>query len=1033
MADNLFAAINDDHPLALELASLRAAVARYQHEAHATSLKLQRHSLEASQAVDHARALERQNTRLKEEIAVLRDNPDSTPAETAFQVPELSLALRRLSDKLTAIENTLLERTKEVVDVRSELASAQHEVEAARALAAEARAREEEGLARERELERKVRTIEEERRMSDLVVQEYAALVRKLEGRPKAPSTPTSPSSMDLQRSSSGSATTLAESLAEGKLGLRRLLEEFNGRNERIQSDVAKLHGDNGLLYKELEVARQSADHDREELAKALHELDKYRADDNTAAKMVSRYMKFSQSSTDTLQKAIDTLKLRHASTLATLNAEISQLQRALSHERSESERVRTALDDLTEDIAREAYGRRREVSLRLAFLGREENLAENLRRWVRKAREFLDRSGSLEDGSISLNPMVLRDAYAKATADAEALLDTLNGQPSGDDASAGSIARLVLAQDTVSTLTHELQEETIRRLKTERKLARWETKDHPRDKDELQDYHPVLHPFPHRINGHQEERHLLDASVGTSAGPSPPPPGPENVQDSAPSTGVHIVEVITVPPVVSSVVPPESASIPDIPSQPSASIPRSASLPLGGLSPVDLEVHDGTAVTSASATEASDMAPLPVPAALEPNNMTSAPSASSAVSPAIPFPGSPHEASAAIAAVPQDSSRLSRPHPPPPLPLEATGLQLSSLSPTSPNGPQANEPQGTSLLAALTRVQDRYDDVQRGFRDCHLALKELRKSLADLPSSSPSSSLDMPSVLRKAVERLADFNEDARVELEIRIADEERIASGYEALLSIPGAMLHSDDAEKMDEAQMVKEVRAFVDGSDPAVAKATHQFAQKLDDLEHDIASIKRTLHELSLSSTADSLSPSAAAKTTASPSWSAWTPSFLNPPTRSTSPAPATFGSVMTSPRLRHASSFSHPREHSDESADPLASLGLRIVVPVRSPGLSPSPSGGPRAGPRQRTTSGMFMLGLGMRSTSFSPGVGRQGLHKVPSRSTLASSSATRLASTLNPSSSNPQKAEGSKDNGEEEAEAGGDAGNSSDIE
>ena len=107
-------------------------------EAHATSLKLQKHSLEAAQALERLRVVERENTRLKEEVVVLRDNPDSTPTETAFQVPELTLALRRLSDKLTVVEETLLERTKEVVDARSELATAQHEIEAARALAAEA-------------------------------------------------------------------------------------------------------------------------------------------------------------------------------------------------------------------------------------------------------------------------------------------------------------------------------------------------------------------------------------------------------------------------------------------------------------------------------------------------------------------------------------------------------------------------------------------------------------------------------------------------------------------------------------------------------------------------------------------------------------------------------------------------------------------------------------------------------------------------------------------------------------------------------
>ena len=194
-------------------------------------------------------------------------------------------------------------------------------------------------------------------------------------------------------------------------------------------------------------------------------------------------------------------------------------------------------------------------------------------------------------------------------------------------------------------------------------------------------------------------------------------------------------------------------------------------------------------------------------------------------------------------------------------------------------------------------------------------------------------------------------------------------------------------------------------MDGTDRAVSKATQQFAQKLDDLEHDIASIKRTLYELS-SSSDDALSPPASvssAKVGASPSWS-WAPSFLSPP-RSTSPAP-TFGSVMTSPRLRHSSSFSHPRERSndDSQTDPLASLGLRIVVPARSPAHSPAMSPSPPGGPRQRTTSGMFMLGLGMRSTSFGPSMSRQGLQKMPSKSSLASASPGRLGSTLTPSPS-----------------------------
>lgn len=361
----------------------------------------------------------------------------------------------------------------------------------------------------------------------------------------------------------------------------------------------------------------------------------------------------------------------------------------------------------------------------------------------------------------------------------------------------------------------------------------------------------------------------------------------------------------------------------------------------------------------------------------------------------------------------------------PPPLQLDATdGSALSPLplTPASPARP-ATETQEASLLVSLAKIKNRYDDVQRGFRDCHLALKELKKSLSEVPVQSSGASSDLQTLLRKAVDRLGDFNEDARVELEIRIADEERIASGYEALLSIPGAMNHSDESDKMDSNDMLKEVASFVNGTDRSVAKATQSFSQKLDDLEHDIASIKRTLHELALASPDGSLSAAApSARTSASPSWSSWTPSFLSPP-RSTSPAP-TFGSVMTSPRLRHSSSFTHPRESSAESpTDPLANLGLRIAVPspARSPtygglsaGAGPGIGGPHRAGPRQRTTSGMFMLGLGMRSASIGSGLG---VHASASAS-KSSLAGVGVGASASPSSSrlaaaSPRKEESSE--------------------
>ena len=195
----------------------------------------------------------------------------------------------------------------------------------------------------------------------------------------------------------------------------------------------------------------------------------------------------------------MDALKTRHAATLATLMGEIAQLEHAAAHERAEAERVRSALDELTEDIAREAFGRRREVALRLAFLGREEGLAEGLRRWVRGAKEAIERTS---------DEAVLGEAFAKAIARAEVLLDTLNGQPTVEGTEVGSIARLVLAQDTVASLTQELQTETIRRLTTERKLAQLPVVEHA--SEGCRD--GVVQPVPHRIAEVHESERLLES-----------------------------------------------------------------------------------------------------------------------------------------------------------------------------------------------------------------------------------------------------------------------------------------------------------------------------------------------------------------------------------------------------------------------------------------------------------------------------------------------------------------------------------------
>ncbi|KAF9553724.1 hypothetical protein CPC08DRAFT_727687 [Agrocybe pediades] len=218
---------------------------------------------------------------------------------------------------------------------------------------------------------------------------------------------------------------------------------------------------------------------------------------------------------------------------------------------------------------------------------------------------------------------------------------------------------------------------------------------------------------------------------------------------------------------------------------------------------------------------------------------------------------------------------------------------------------------------------------------------------------SFPSSSLQLPAssvsargyhqndvsgglpaeILRAALSRLDDYTEDARVELEIRVGDEEMAVKGWEALLSVP--VLVNDDGEPPVpfQSEVEEQIKAFVSGDDPAIKKAREGFERKLEDVLHDIAVLKRVVHDpssfelpiegngtaaaasssslnLHLSVNGDSSSSGASlATTSASTSPSAGWTSWIRSPSRSASPAPTpTFGSIMTSPRspLRHSSS-------------------------------------------------------------------------------------------------------------------------------
>lgn len=900
--------IDDGHPLALELQSLRVTVAKYQHEAASASVKLQRHSLETSYALERSQALERENARLVEELNVLRAHPNSGPDPSALQNPQLNNALRQLSDKLSQTEELLLKRTSEMLHAAHELARVKHDRDSAFDIAARARAREEDCKVRERTLLLQVRNAKEESKMADLVVQEYANLVRNLTD--KGPSPPESSKSAEINHSRQ---LSFSEDLAQGKIGLQKLINEFSEEVEKLQAEILDLRSELELVKTQQESERKLAAQDRQALARVQTEFDKLSLDDSTAAKMVSRYMKFSQTSNDTLQNALECLKIRHAATTATLIAQIDYLQRCLFAEKKTVEKLRMALDDLTEDISRETYGRRREISLRLACIGREENLAEHLRRWHRKAHEYHRRASSL----TSVDEVL--ETFGRAITESDGLLDVLDCDMHLENLPAGSLARVIAARDAAGFLSQELQVETDRRMELEKYLAH------------MQAQHPSLSTSTEQLS-----------EIGEPPGRVADNSSSENMSSDAPPEHPD-AETLNPGTKFDKSLPLSPAS--PIPSRPSPNLvlyhpSPVVTSPLDSVPWLDPELSGSDELAEKERDIEANSPITPPPQVIVESKDPSIPSVH--VSPVNPEPtplvSDSHMSPTEEASPPVDDGKG-------PLgPLTLTPQPAVSVTTARTPSPavELEDPKRRELLEKLSSARSRYDDLQKSFRDCHTAIKELAKSLSSVPQS------DTVGLVRITVQRLDDFNEDTRVELEIRSTDEERTTQAFQTLLRVKGAITSEEEMGDLE-----KKITTFVEGTDRSVSRAIGQFSQKLDDLTHDIASIKAFIH---------GLPDNAPEPPKSSGTWSTFTAGLLGqrPPSRPVSPAP-TFGSVMTTPRLRHTPSLPLLRRSpTEEFLDPLAGLHLRIPIPVpSSPPIARPPSR------QQRTASGMHMLGFGPR--------------------------------------------------------------------
>jgi hypothetical protein len=215
-------------------------------------------------------------------------------------------------------------------------------------------------------------------------------------------------------------------------------------------------------------------------------------------------------------------------------------------------------------------------------------------------------------------------------------------------------------------------------------------------------------------------------------------------------------------------------------------------------------------------------------------------------------------------------------------------------------------------------------------------------------------------------VERLHDYTEDARVELEIRVADGRVLSRGWETIVFLPGRGGGEGESEGGEEAEA--EVEAEADVRRQIAAYVAHDadaqagFQRKLDDVEHDIAVVRRAVYAPPSLEPTPPISPAPVSPwhTEGGATWIGGG-SGRRTPSSPGGHAP-TFGIVMTSPRLRHSSSAARLAVKYAAQGDPFESLGLRVPMPTYVPQQQQQAQAALVA--RQRTISGVDMLGLGV---------------------------------------------------------------------
>ncbi|WWC72452.1 uncharacterized protein I206_106414 [Kwoniella pini CBS 10737] len=798
----------NSHPLIAELTSLRQQLSQYQKAAHQASIQLQGVRLELTLSQEKEIRWERERDSLKKEVEILRTNPEPPiPLPTSNALTELSLAHRRLSTKLDLTESELNSTKLDLAKANSEIERLTKEREGDRSTINELRRIEDD---REEELEWEKgerRKLEEQKKLCDLALAEYSTLVHSLDPTAVPPSNPTKSTSSifntpSSQRSSldgdssihseldtppltststaitspSPSAGEVISNLLIGQKGVQQLFTDFTSfltskdkRIHELETKVEELEHSTQTLTEQLRVAIEIR-------VEAENIKDRVLRDDESASKVIERYMIFTQKTHQTIHLHLNNLRARSTATTNSLRNELADYKKDLIIEREKNSTLLNSYNDLLENYLNESTGRRREISLRLKMISNQEKRGKSIENWLNKVkilRESIE--GPVLEPDVLENLLdegieVISNDYSivsnrrqdegqndkfKSWRKMGNLIKSNKSQKVDDgdnqinsNYEEESLARILLAEELVNTLVNDLQIETEKRMELERQRVEWLAKDAvdgvrvASNKDGIAEDGHVMFD----IDDHDPDPIRGTLTPNGSSTKEPILIDTAHVHNAAPSSGANALE--------------ENDQ-----NEEGESVPAQAQ-----------KDSDDTIPAPRSSTDESSPLVDQLSELFEPINTRYE-----------PLQKTLHDLSHSLTNLKND---------------------LPILESSNPSTPSTSKPNKKSHFLIISK----------------------------LPSSSFKPSHD-PTLLA-ILDELHEVIEDARVDVEIALADHERVYRGFEALLNV-GKKKQSKKEEIMNE------IKEYVKSKKESLS--WEKLKIRIENIEFDLMLIKRSIHEI------------------------------------------------------------------------------------------------------------------------------------------------------------------------------------------